>query len=104
MLRAMQNEAGRQIVRGLTADDGALPAQLRDGPPTAGELREAHNRAVMLYDYAPPVGAAVGAIGATVFLFAKVKGVGVLAAAAPLLAVVAGASVVLWGASRLLER
>ena len=30
MLRAMQNEAGRQIVRGLTADDGALPAQLRE--------------------------------------------------------------------------
>ena len=104
MLRAMQNEAGRQIVRGLTADDGALPAQLRERPPTAGELREARNRAVMLYSYAPPVGAAVGAIGATAFLFAKAKGVGLLVAAAPPLAILAGVGVALWGASRLLER
>lgn len=29
MLRAMQNEAGRQIVRSLTVDDYGLPPELR---------------------------------------------------------------------------
>jgi len=103
MLRAMQNEAGRQIVRSLTLDDYGLPPELRGEPPTLGELREARNRAVMLYTSAPAVGVAVGAIGATGFLFAKAKGVGMLAAVAPPLTIAAALGVVVWGAYRLLE-